>query len=66
MNPELLEKALPLILRVLKEVMTGIEKGETPEEIRKRVASPDTILDEHVALLSSADTSLQDYVKTGK
>lgn len=65
MNWQLLEKGLPIAVRVLREVFAGLADGASNEEIRKRAASPDVILDDELDQLRDAEGDLDDYIKNG-
>lgn len=63
---QILTQGMPLALRVLREVFGGLAEGADNEEIRKRVASPDVILDEELDQLRDDEEDLLDFVRTGR
>ena len=65
MNWDLLFKALPLVGKILREIIEGQKRGATNQEIRDRIASPDVILDEEMDKLRDAEDDLDDFVRTG-
>jgi hypothetical protein len=65
MNWDLLFKALPLVGKILREIIEGQKRGATNQEIRDRIASPDVILDEEMDELRDAEADLDDFVRTG-
>lgn len=65
MNWDLLFKALPLVGKILREIIEGQKRGATNQEIRDRIASPDVILDEEMDELRDAEDDLKDFVRNG-
>jgi hypothetical protein len=66
MNWDLLFKTLPMVVKVLREIIEGQKRGATNQEIRDRIASPDVILDEEMDALRDAEDDLGDFVRTGR
>ena len=56
---------VPLVVRVVAAIVDGISKGETDEEIRRRVADPSVILAADLAKLREAKDDLADFVENG-
>lgn len=66
MNWDLVFKAIPLAIKVLREIIDGQKRGASNQEIRERIASPDVILDEEMDELRAAEDDLADFVRTGE
>lgn len=56
---------IPLVVRVVGAIAEGISKGETDEEIRRRVADPSVILADDLAKLRQSKDDLDDFVRNG-
>lgn len=66
MNAETIKKALTIASRVAMEVIEGLRRKETNAQIRARIASRSTILDEEIDDLRAAQDDLDTYVRTGR
>lgn len=66
MNPSTIAKIFSIATRVVTEIAEGLRKGESNEEIRKRIATRAVILDEELNELRGIKTELDDYVRTGR
>lgn len=62
----LLTKGLPIAINVLREVFRAVVDGADNDEIRRRAAAPDVILDEQLDALRDDEQDLLDYIKTGR
>ena len=65
MNWKLLEKLIPMGVRIIREIADGITNKRSPEEIRQRVASPDVILDDEIEELRDAEDDLRRFIDQG-
>jgi hypothetical protein len=50
----------------VQAIVEGIGKGESNEEIRRRIARPDLILDAELDALRKGKSDLEDFIKTGR
>lgn len=66
MDWDKLLKVLPIALNVAREVLNGLERGASNEEIRKRAADPSVLLDAELDKLRGDREDLKDFVRTGK
>ncbi len=62
---QVLEIILKWIPRIFKIVKKAIDEKASDEEIRRRIASSDVILESELATLRSRKQDLKDYIESG-
>ncbi len=66
MNWELLTKGFPLAIRMLRAIFEALADGADNDEVRRRAARPDVILDDALDQLRDDEDDLLNFVRTGR